>query len=708
MSFVRSTERRRCRAATTAALAMLVAGSTAFAHGVVPPSLKGVKVPAVPGLLSGRAPIVRDRASAIALGKALFWDVQVGSDGMACASCHFHAGTDARTKNQLSPGRSPGRRPTAATFEPMASGGTGGPNYTLRLADFPFHRPSDPADFASPVVFTTDDVVGSGGTFGGEFRSAGATTSASDDCDRGADPVFHVHGLGTRRVTSRNAPSVINAIFDRRTFWDGRANAMFNGSSAFGARDPDAGVWMWRDGRLRRKRLSLANASLASQAVEPPLDTNEMSCSGRTFPDIGRKLLRRRALQLQAVHPDDGVLGRRRARRGDGLRATYATMVKKAFNRRFWAAPRAHTNGKVGSPAAGGHPHTQMEANFAMFFALAVQLYESTLVSDDAPFDSPRDADGLPEALDAQQRRGLAAFIDLHCSECHAGATLAGGAGVVSPGDVDRKPIHSASGVMTLGLVDTSFVNTGVVAPDDDRGVGGNDPFGRPLSFTAQFLDVLLGHPETRIDSMAVQTCAMTAPFATASFGLPAFSSEELTSDPAGDAGCSAPRWAAVPTADVATRELARGHDGRLATGTSGAFKVPSLRNVELTGPYMHNGGMATLEEVLQFYNRGGNFASQGRDAQFLFGIRTSQTTLADIAAFLGSLTDERVRFEKAPFDHPALPLPAGHAGDEHAVDPANVPGLADTVVIEVPAVGAAGRGEALGPLRAFADRVSP
>src|SRR4051812_5908659 len=42
--------------------------------------------------------------AAIALGKALFWDEQVGSDGQACASCRFHAGADDRTKNQLNPG----------------------------------------------------------------------------------------------------------------------------------------------------------------------------------------------------------------------------------------------------------------------------------------------------------------------------------------------------------------------------------------------------------------------------------------------------------------------------------------------------------------------------------------------------------------------------------------------------------------------------
>lgn len=148
-----------------------------------------------------------------------------------------------------------------------------------------------------------------------------------------------------------------------------------------------------------------------------------------------------------------------------------------------------------------------------------------------------------------------------------------------------------------------------------------------------------------------------------------------------------------------------------LATGTAGAFKVPSLRNVELTGHYMHNGGMATLEEVLQFYNRGGNFTAPGKDAQFLFGVRAPEETLADIVAFLKSLTDERVRFEKAPFDHPALPLLAGHSGDEHAVageGGASTARLAETELVELPAGGASGRDEALGPLRAFVDRVQP
>ena len=39
--------------------------------------------------------------------------------------------------------------------------------------------------------------------------------------------------------------------------------------------------------------------------------------------------------------------------------------------------------------------------------------------------------------------------------------------------------------------------------------------------------------------------------------------------------------------------------------------KFPTLRNVELTGPFFHNGGQATLEQVVEFYNRGGDFSKE-------------------------------------------------------------------------------------------------
>jgi mono/diheme cytochrome c family protein len=76
---------------------------------VAPFLLPGLALPeaAAQGLkpkLPDLSGIVKDADWATVLGKALFWDTTVGSDGMACASCHFHAGADIRLGNALSPG----------------------------------------------------------------------------------------------------------------------------------------------------------------------------------------------------------------------------------------------------------------------------------------------------------------------------------------------------------------------------------------------------------------------------------------------------------------------------------------------------------------------------------------------------------------------------------------------------------------------------
>src|SRR6185436_15971351 len=61
------------------------------------------------------------------------------------------------------------------------------------------------------------------------------------------------------------------------------------------------------------------------------------------------------------------------------------------------------------------------------------------------------------------------------------------------------------------------------------------------------------------------------------------------------------------------------------------------------------------------------------------------------IVAFLESLTDERVLYQMAPFDHPQIFVPNGHPGDSSWTIDANGDGLADDLMIEIPAVGAAG-----------------
>jgi cytochrome c peroxidase len=93
-------------------------------------------------------------------------------------------------------------------------------------------------------------------------------------------------------------------------------------------------------------------------------------------------------------------------------------------------------------------------------------------------------------------------------------------------------------------------------------------------------------------------------------------------------------RVAGVPSEDP-------GRAGVSPVGVRGAFKVPTLRNVALTAPYMHNGSLATLEDVVQFYADGAGRAS-GFPAvdPLLKGFALSQQDKADLVAFLHTLTD--------------------------------------------------------------------
>lgn len=70
-----------------------------------------------------------------------------------------------------------------------------------------------------------------------------------------------------------------------------------------------------------------------------------------------------------------------------------------------------------------------------------------------------------------------------------------------------------------------------------------------------------------------------------------------------------------------------------------GAFKTPSLRSVALTAPYMHTGGFKTLEEVMQFYDKGGETV-QGKD-MLMTALNLTDQEEQDLIAFLKSLTGE-------------------------------------------------------------------
>ena len=266
---------------------------------------------------------------------------------------------------------------------------------------------------------------------------------------------------------------------------------------------------------------------------------------------------------------------------------------------------------------------------------------------------------------------------------------------------VDRRVINGdfdGSGV-AYALIDIGYTNTSVTPTENDLGIGGTDPFGNPLSFTEQYVGELLDSSRKRVDPVDVLSCYFTTGF---TFD---FKPEDLMLDTRGKKGCANyQQTSRIPKPEVMTEEVKKVEQGRLLAAVKGAFKVPGLRNVELTGPYMHNGSMKNLEEVLAFYDRGGNANNPHHIANLVFPRPFSTQEKDDLIAFLKTLTDERVRWERAPFDHPALDVPHGHTSTSSSPDS----GRAGDEWIKVPAVGRKGRDETLGPLQPFETYLAP
>ena len=666
-------------------------------------SLANVPVP-LPGNL---AEFVKDRDVAVALGKALFWDIQAGSDGMACASCHFHAGADSRVKNQISPSFIGGNK----KFYPLPTA-SGGPNYTLKRGDFPFHQKVNVTSNAirGNVAFDTDDVASSGGVLDvaylglGEVRlprvlrnnvtqdihiirrlvksgiipasaplepllrlplvftpppNPGSTFLAEILRTEEIDPLGFLivsggKSLNTRRVEPRNTPTVINAIFNHRNFWDGRANFYFNGRSPFGPRDQEATVFAFNGSGLTEERILLDHASLASQAVGPTESVLEMSAHYRNFRHVARKLLNSQPLRTQLVAHNDSVLGPLSRSTSiasrPGLTVSYGALIQKAFHEKWWGAP--------GQPVTEFEvAYSHMEANFTLFWGISIMLYESTLVSDQTRFD--RFMEGDNNALNATERQGLSLFLhEGKCVNCHDGAEFTGAAvsQLLTSNQRTKLIERMIMGDKKPAIYDSGFYNINVRPSFEDVGLGGDDPFRTPLSFSVQ---------------------AVTGPVVD-KLGLSDSSDFEV--DP-GNPPAAGER--------VAVR---------------GAFKTPTLRNIDLTGPYFHNGGQLTLEQVIQFYARGSDFKRQQRsdsdsDIRLLPKLNGNRTNIRAVTAFLRALTDSRVAFERAPFDHPSLPIPHGHTGTTASVtEDTRLLGSARSAFLQIPAVGATGRAAPIEP----------
>lgn len=558
--------------------------------GLINPPLASLKT-VTPPTPVGAERYVADQQKLVALGKAFFWDMQAGSDGRtACATCHFHAGADHRLTNQLSG--------PAATV-----------NQTLAATDFPFHQLSNPANRASTVLRDKQQVAGSAGVVARGFSEAQPGSEVDGSTAGNSSAQFAPGGISVRQVTGRNTPSVINAVFNVRNFWDGRARELFTGATPFGDSDPALNALVVRNGVLTREAVRIANASLASQAVGPALNSVEMSWAGRKWADLGRKLLSLPPLARQKVSPTDSVLGAMANPDGNGLKPenSYASLIAAAFRPELYASAEI-TDG-----------HTQAENNFALFWGLAIQAYEATLIANDSRVD--QFLEGNLSALSSLEQQGLNEFRNgaSQCVNCHNGAEItAAGASVV----------RARAALPQLNPAAIGFFRIGVRTIEEDTGLGATDDFGVPL-------------------------------------------------------------FATNPPA------------------AAGTFKAPGLRNVEFTGPYFHNGGQATLEQVLEFYGRNGDFPQGGNLGPGIGAIRLNANDRTQIVAFLKALSDERVRYQRAPFDHPSLCVPNGHVTYENgalAVDTGQLGVVATDKSALVEAVGAEG---ATAPLQTFEELLS-
>jgi cytochrome c peroxidase len=358
------------------------------------------------------------------------------------------------------------------------------------------------------------------------------------------------------------------------------------------------------------------------------------------------------------------------------------------------------------------------EANMSLFFGVSVALYQATLVADQTPIDrylaartaldpnAPALLDEVAADLSARYGQtitranllnGLALFElppppaagpnGVGCNLCHVGAELTGASfrnvvEGVEAGDViflnggfDQRmermfwqipPVPPGADTITLdpmtwtmtqktswdpasvptdvpiAIYDVGYYNIGVRPTAEDRGTDMPDPFGTSWSIVRMLQQTMYDTTSIKVPGAAM-SCGAT-----------------LVKNSSG-----------YPLLSGSLRKTER-------TLVGGSFKAAQLRNIELTGPYFHNGGKSTLFQVMEFYDDGGDFVNAEKSPLITpLGMDASQ--IRDVIAFMLALTDERVRYQKAPFDHPQLFVPNGDAA----------PGIDN--LIEVPPTGAAG-----------------
>ena len=207
-----------------------------------------------------------------------------------------------------------------------------------------------------------------------------------------------------------------------------------------------------------------------------------MSCGGKDFAELGRKMLALKPLSKQKVDITDSVLGP--YTKPVGILSpihTYKALIQAAFNNAYWDVPDTQTI----------DGYKLIENNFSMFWGLAVQAYEATLVSDDSRFDQAQEdlTNGYDKLTD-QEKHGLNLFfnrVDVllvtwgQNSLLHQWLMRRIQIMTLEIGKYTERMVMGDGGV---ALYDSGFYNIGVRPSKEDLGVGATDPYGNPLSFT--------------------------------------------------------------------------------------------------------------------------------------------------------------------------------------------------------------------------------
>jgi hypothetical protein len=221
--------------------------------------------------------------------------------------------------------------------------------------------------------------------------------------------------------------------------------------------------------------------------------------------------------------------------------------------------------------------------------------------------------------LTTGQLRGLLTFETKgRCVACHGGPELSNAAvQTVTDNPYERMIM----GDFNVKVYDNGYYHIGIRPGDEDPGLGGTDPIAGQSLSASEIARQLVCNDPSQV------------------FMVPGRPGDGISQSPL---SCND------------------------ETSKQAFFKAPQLRNIALTAPYFHNGGELTLEQVVEFYNRGGDFNSVADMKVMDTDIGILGLTLQekqDLVDFLrNGLTDPRTVAQSAPFDHPELTTPNGEA----------------------------------------------